>query len=106
MTEKQGVKLNTTITVGNLLSMVGMGAAILMFVFSIHFTTNANRADILELKASIAEIQKTVTSIDKRLGMLEVRMDSLDKRMDRLDLSQHTIYPAPISYAAPDVILP
>jgi type VI protein secretion system component VasK len=78
------MKFDNTITFGNLLTMFGMVAAILMFVFSIHFTTNANRSDILalkqsvestqvEMRQSIADLQRTVNSIDKRLAVVEER---------------------------------
>jgi cell division protein FtsL len=92
MNENQKMRFDTTITFGNILTMVGMVAAILMFVVSIHFTTNANRAEIQSIKTSIAEInytmtdlQKTVNSIDKRLAVLEARFEA----------SQRVARPAP-----------
>jgi uncharacterized protein YoxC len=67
------IKIDTTITVGNLLSIVGMLAAIVIFVISLNFTSNANREDIKELKQTVKEIQNTVNAIDKRLAVLEER---------------------------------
>jgi uncharacterized protein YoxC len=69
------IKFDATITVGNILSLVGMLAAIVVFVISLNFTTNASRDDIKELKQSIKEIQITVNAIDKRSAVLEDRMN-------------------------------
>jgi uncharacterized protein YoxC len=67
------MKIDTTFTVGNILTIIGMIAAIIIFTISLNFTSGANRADIQELKQSMKEMQATLNSIDRRTAVLEER---------------------------------
>jgi hypothetical protein len=67
------MKIDTTFTVGNILTVIGMIAAVIIFTISLNFTSGANRADIQELKQSMKEMQVTLNSIDRRTAVLEER---------------------------------
>jgi uncharacterized protein YoxC len=70
------MKVDTTFTVSNILTIIGMIAAIIIFAISISFTSGANRSDIQELKQSMKEMQTTLNSIDRRTAVLEERTSS------------------------------
>jgi hypothetical protein len=74
------VKIDTTFTVGNILTILGMSGAIIIFIVSLNAISSSNREDILELKQyvkevqlSIRELQTTVNAIDKKTAVLEER---------------------------------
>jgi hypothetical protein len=67
------MKIDTTFTMGNILTVMGMFAAIIIFIISLNFSSNASRADIQELKQSVREMQVTLNAIDKRTVILEER---------------------------------
>ena len=70
------MKIDTTITIGNLLSVTGMLAAIAVFIISLNFTVAASREDIREIKQAVKELQATVNAIDKRTAVLEERINA------------------------------
>jgi cell division protein FtsL len=74
------MKTDFTFTLGNLLSIVGMACAIIIFVVSMTFMSSSNRDDIRELKDSVKEVQMSIKdlqtvihSIDRRTAVLEER---------------------------------
>ncbi|MDR0637543.1 MAG: hypothetical protein LBG27_01345 [Spirochaetaceae bacterium] len=74
------MKTDFTFTLGNLLSMIAMAGAIVVFVVSMTFMSNSSRDDIRELKDSIKEVQMSIKdmqtvihSIDRRTAVLEER---------------------------------
>jgi peptidoglycan hydrolase CwlO-like protein len=74
------MKIDTTLTVGNMLTILGMTGAIIIFTVSLNVVSSSNREDILELKQavkevqlSIRELQTTVNAIDKKTAVLEER---------------------------------
>jgi peptidoglycan hydrolase CwlO-like protein len=86
------MKVEGNLTIGNILTMLAMAAAIGIFIISMSFNAQANRDDIVELKQSmntsvselkasikeiqqsIKEMQTTINGIDKRLIIIEERM--------------------------------
>ncbi|MDR2095668.1 MAG: hypothetical protein LBP76_09145 [Treponema sp.] len=67
------MKVDTTITIGNILSAIGMLAAIVVFLISINIITNENREDLKEIRQSMREMHTTLNAIDKRTAVLEER---------------------------------
>jgi cell division protein FtsL len=74
------MKIDTTLTVGNMLTIIGMTGAIIIFIISLNAISSSNREDILELKQSVKEVQlsirelqTTVNAIDKKTAVLEER---------------------------------
>jgi uncharacterized protein with FMN-binding domain len=74
------MKTDFTVTLGNLLSIIGMAVAIVIFVVSMTFMSSSNRDDIRELKVSVKEVQMSIkdlqtviNSIDRRTAVLEER---------------------------------
>ena len=75
------MKTDFTFTLGNLLSMIAMAGAIVIFVVSMTFMLSSNRDDIRELKESVKEVQMSIKdmqtvidSIDRMTAVLEERM--------------------------------
>jgi hypothetical protein len=74
------MKTDFTFTLGNLLSIIAMAGAIVVFVVSLTFLSGSNRDDIRDIKDSVTEVQMSlkdlqtvIYSIDRRTAVLEER---------------------------------
>jgi peptidoglycan hydrolase CwlO-like protein len=85
MSEKHEFKVDTTITIGNILTVVGMLSAIVVFVISLNFTSMANGSNIKDLKQSMTTVQSTLSSMDQRLNGIESRLATLEERTKNME---------------------
>jgi hypothetical protein len=77
------MKTDFTFALGNLLSIIGMAVAIVIFVVSMTFMSRASRDDIRELKESVREVQMSIKDLQTVIHSIDLRTAVLEERTSR-----------------------